>query len=73
MFDELNLRLTRTKERIRSKQKLEAMLAQVQAALRQSEARSSELKERLASEKADVDKLESLTKILIKKKHETGA
>jgi len=61
MFDELNLRLTQTKERIRSKQKLEAMLAQVQAALRQSEARSSELKERLASEKADVDKLESLS------------
>jgi hypothetical protein len=61
MFDELNLRLTQTKERIRSKQKLEAMLAQVQATLRQTEARSSELKGRLANEKADVEKLESLS------------
>jgi hypothetical protein len=61
MFDELNLRLTQTKERIRSKQKLEAMLTQVQAALRQTEARRSELKGRLANEKADVEKLESLS------------
>jgi chromosome segregation ATPase len=61
MFDELNRRLAQTKEQIRSKQKLEAMLAQVQAGLRQSETKRSELKDRLASEKADVDKLESLS------------
>lgn len=35
MFDKLNLRLTQTRERIRSKQKLEAMFAQVQSSLRQ--------------------------------------
>jgi hypothetical protein len=61
MFDKLNRRLMQTKERLRSKQKLEAMLAQVQASLRESQHGSSELRERLASEKADVDKLESLS------------
>ena len=61
MFDELNRRLIQTKKRLRSKQKLEAMLAQVQTTLRESQGRSSEWRGRLASEKADVDKLESLT------------
>jgi DNA repair exonuclease SbcCD ATPase subunit len=61
MFDELNRRLTQAKEQIRSKQKLEAMLTQVQSSLRQSETKNAELKDRLASEKADVDKLESMS------------
>ena len=61
MFDDLNGRLMQTKERLRSKQKLEAMLGQVQANLRESQYGSSGLRERLASEKADVDKLESLS------------
>ena len=61
MLDELNRRLMQTKERLRSKQKLDAMLAQVQTNLRESQYASSQLKERLASEKADVDKLESLS------------
>jgi hypothetical protein len=60
-LDELNGRLMQTKERLRSKQKLDAMLAQVQTSLRESQYASSQLKERLASEKADVDKLESLS------------
>ena len=37
------------------------MLTQVQSSLRQSETKRSQLKDRLASEKADVDKLESLS------------
>jgi chromosome segregation ATPase len=61
MLDELNRRLIQTKERLRSKQKLEAMLAQVQTNLRQAKQRSTTLTERLASEKADVDKLEGLS------------
>ena len=61
MLDELNRRLMQTKERVRSKRKLEAMLAQVQANLREAKDKSWDLKQRLASEKADVDKLESLS------------
>ena len=61
MLNELNSRLTQTKERLRTKQKLEAMLGQVQTNLRQANRKSTELSERLASERADVDKLEGLS------------
>ena len=61
MFNEINDRLMQTKGRLRSKRKLEAMLPQAQQALREEQDRSSKLKDRLASEKADVDKLEGLS------------
>jgi hypothetical protein len=61
MFTEINDRLMQTKERLRSKRKLEAMLSHAQLALREEQDKSSKVKDRLVSEKADVDKLEGLS------------
>jgi hypothetical protein len=61
MLTEINDRLMQTKERLRSKRKLEAMLSQAQLTLHEEQGKSSKLKDRLVSEKADVDKLEGLS------------
>jgi vacuolar-type H+-ATPase subunit I/STV1 len=61
MLGELNRRLSQAKERVRAKQKLAAMLGQVESDLRQARRKHTALEERLASEKSDVDKLEGLS------------
>ena len=61
MLDRLDQRLTEVKTRIRLKRKLESMLRQAKASSEEVRARCSTLKETLAKEKADVDKLEGLS------------
>ena len=61
MLREINKRLMTAKERVRAARKLEAMLREAQQSQRDEENKCSRLQERLASEKADVDKLEGLS------------
>ena len=61
MLNSLDARLTEIKTKIRSKQKLESMLRQARAGLNEEDHRCSSLKEVLAKEKADVDKLEGVS------------
>lgn len=61
MLDELDNRLMQTREQLRNKQKLEAMMRQAQQTAETARSRCSELKKVLASEQADVEKLEGLT------------
>ena len=58
MHESLNQRLMQAKERLRAKQKLEAMLKQVRNTLYSDASRCRELQERLKAEESDVDKLE---------------
>ncbi|HUG68502.1 MAG TPA: hypothetical protein VMM76_12185 [Pirellulaceae bacterium] len=61
MLDNLDERLMQAKASLRTKQKLEAMMRQAQSVVRQERAKSSILKDTLANEKTDVDKLEGLS------------
>ncbi len=61
MLSEINERLMEAKERVRSARKLEAMLREAQQSLPAEQNKCSTLRERLASEKSDVDKLEGLS------------
>ena len=61
MLHKIDDQLMESKARIRSKQKLEAMLRQAQHALQEEQSKCSVLKDRLGQEKADVDKLEGLS------------
>ncbi len=61
MLNELNRQLARTKEQVRAKRKLEAMLTQAEQTLHTLRRDHAELQERLAVEKADVDRLESIS------------
>jgi len=58
MLDSLNERLIQARERLRSKQKLEAMLKQARNDLYGDVSRCRSLKERLDAEQSDVEKLE---------------
>lgn len=58
MQDDINDRLTGIKERLRSKQKLEAMLQQAQAVLQKEREKLVPITQVLAAEQADVEKLE---------------
>ena len=61
MMNNFDARLTEIKTNLRSKQKLESMLRQARTATREERTRCKTLKEVLASEKADVDKLEGVS------------
>lgn len=61
MLDKLNERLMQAKARTRSKHKLESMLRQAKYAGQEEQAKCSVLKDILAVEKADVDKLDGLS------------
>jgi DNA repair exonuclease SbcCD ATPase subunit len=61
MLGNLDERLTQAKTQLRVKQKFESMLRQAQNVVRDERSKSSNLKEKLADEKADVDKLEKLS------------
>jgi hypothetical protein len=61
MLDRLDERLMRAKQQVRAKQKLESMLRQARNNVGHEHSRCSTLKELLAAEKADVDKLEGLS------------
>ncbi len=61
MFDNLEQRLTTSKERWRRKQKLLSMLQQAELKLREEQTRCDELRARLAAEQADVDQLDGLS------------
>lgn len=61
MMSNFDARLTEIKTNIRSKQKLESMLRQARTATQEERTRCKTLEERLASEKADVDKLEGVS------------
>ena len=61
MLNDINGRFTRAKERSRRKQKLESMLRESQKILTQEQRNCNRHEQILASEKADVDKLEGLS------------
>ena len=61
MSGNLEERLMQAKAQLRLKRKLEAMLGQAQKAVQEEQMKCSTLKELLAREKADVDKLEGLS------------
>ena len=61
MLDNLDERLMQAKARVRSKHKLESMLGQTQKVVREEQSKCSNLKVKLAEEKADADKLDELS------------
>lgn len=61
MFDEINRQLTTAKERMRRKQKLDAMLLEATAIQNSEQQRLQRCRNVLASESKDVEKLESLS------------
>lgn len=61
MLNDINDRLTRAKERSRRKRKLDSMLRESQKIFKQEQRNCSRHDQILASEKADVDKLEGLS------------
>ena len=61
MLDKLDERLMQAKRQLRSKQKLESMMRQAKQVVREEQSKCSDLKDKLANEKADVDKLEGLS------------
>lgn len=58
MLDNIHDRLMETKQRLRAKQKLDAMLREERATLDRERQKCRLHRETLASEKADVEKLE---------------
>jgi hypothetical protein len=61
MLNDLNRQLSEMRKQVRAKRKLEAMLGQVEQTLLALRHDRAELRKRLSAEKADVDKLESIS------------